>query len=161
MTSYINTVYTSPYSLASMPKDTPVLLAFSGGADSSALLDILAEDSKKNGFSLSVAHFHHGIRGDEADRDAEFCKKTAEKYGVPFYFGYADVPSLAKTSGSSIEAEARAQRYSFFEKIMRNPNNYELRITNYALLSALLSASSFSTCALFSGEYLIKSSGIM
>ena len=119
MTSHINTLYASPYSLAELPKDTPVLLAFSGGADSSALLHILAEDSKRNGFSLSVAHFHHGIRGDEADRDAEFCKNAAEKYGIPFFLGSADVPALAQENKTSLEAEARAQRYSFLEKIMR------------------------------------------
>ena len=60
--------YVSPQSLAELPSSTPVLLAFSGGADSSALLSLLVEDSEKNGYSLSVAHFHHGIRGDEADR---------------------------------------------------------------------------------------------
>lgn len=128
MTSHINIVYTPPFSLAGLPNDTPVLLAFSGGADSSALLHILAEDAKANGFKLSVAHFHHGIRGEEADRDAEFCKKEAEKYGAEFYLGKADIPSLAKENGTSLEAEARAQRYAFLEKIMRE-NNIPILVT--------------------------------
>lgn len=128
MTSHINIVYTSPFSLANLPNDTPVLLAFSGGADSSALLHILAEDAKNNGFRLSVAHFHHGIRGEEADKDAQFCKKEAEKYGVDFYLGKADIPSLAKEKGTSLEAEARTQRYAFFEKVMRE-NNIPILVT--------------------------------
>ena len=45
--------YVSPQFLAKLPSDTPVLLALSGGADSSALLSLLVEDSKKNGYSLS------------------------------------------------------------------------------------------------------------
>lgn len=128
MTSHINTVYESPFSLAGLKNDTPVLLAFSGGADSSALLHILAEDAKSNGFKLSVAHFHHGIRGEEADRDAEFCKSEAKKYGIDFYLGAADIPSLAKENGTSLEAEARAQRYAFLEKIMRE-NNIPILVT--------------------------------
>ena len=120
--------YVSPQSLAGVSKDAPVLVAFSGGADSSALLHLLAEDGKKNGFAVHAAHFHHGIRGEEADRDAEFCKSTAEKYGVPFYLGSADVPALAKKHGNSIETEAREQRYAFFAKIMRE-NNIPILVT--------------------------------
>lgn len=111
--------YVSPHLLAGLPKNTPVLLAFSGGADSSALLSMLVKDSHKNGYSLSAAHFHHGIRGEEADRDADFCKRTANEYGISFYIEKADIPFLARQSGKSIEAEAREQRYAFFEKIMR------------------------------------------
>lgn len=120
--------YVSPQFLAKLPSDTPVLLALSGGADSSALLSLLVEDSKKNGYSLSVAHFHHGIRGDEADRDAKFCRESAKKYDIPFHLEKADIPSLARENGNSIEAEARERRYAFFEKIMRE-NNIPLLVT--------------------------------
>ncbi len=115
-----NTVsYTSPHSLAGLSKRESVLLAFSGGADSVALLHLIHEDAKKEGYSLSLAHFNHKIRGEDAERDAEFCRATAEKYRLPFYLGEADIPALAKISGKSLEAEAREQRYSFFEQIMR------------------------------------------
>ncbi len=115
-----NTVsYTSPHSLAGLDKHESVLLAFSGGADSVALLHLMYTDAQKKGYSLFVAHFNHKIRGEDAERDAQFCRATAEKYGLPFYLGEADVPALAKISGKSLEAEAREQRYSFFEQIMR------------------------------------------
>ncbi len=120
--------YLSPQALAGLSKNAPVLVAFSGGADSSALLHLLAEEGKKNGFAVHAAHFHHGIRGEEADRDAEFCKKIAKKYGVPFYLKKADIPSLAKKNGNGIEAEAREQRYTFFEKIMRE-NDIPILVT--------------------------------
>lgn len=111
--------YIPPQHLANLPQDAAVLLAFSGGADSSALLSILVQDANTKGYSLHIAHFHHGIRGEEADRDALFCENMAKKHGLPFYLGKVDVPALAKENGNSIEAEARAQRYAFFEKIMR------------------------------------------
>ena len=123
-----NVLYCSPQILASLPQETPVLLAFSGGADSSALLHLLHEDSQEKGFPLHVAHFHHGIRDAEADRDAEFCRVMASRLGVPFHIARADVPSLAKENGNSIETEARVQRYEFFEKIMRE-NNIPILVT--------------------------------
>ena len=105
--------YTSPYILANLPKNTPVLLAFSGGADSSALLHLLKEDAQTNHFKLHAAHFNHQIRGEEAERDAKFCEKVCQKLDIPFHLGTSDVPVLAKANGNSIEAEARAQRYAF------------------------------------------------
>ena len=114
--------YHSPQHLASLPQNSAVLLAFSGGADSSALLSILAKDAKINGYSLHIAHFHHGIRGEEANRDAEFCEREARRYGLPFHLGCADVPALAKANKNSLENEARIQRYAFFEKVMRKNN---------------------------------------
>ena len=119
MKNKMNIFYSSPHILTSLPKNTPVLLAYSGGADSSALLHLLYTDAKTQGFKLHAAHFNHGIRGDEADRDAEFCKCTCDNLGIPFHLGGADIPSLAKANGNSIETEAREQRYAFFKKIMR------------------------------------------
>lgn len=120
--------YKSPQLLASLSQNTPVLLAFSGGADSSSLLHILNNDAKTYGYALHAAHFNHQIRGEEADRDAEFCKSICEKLSIPFHLGCADVPTLAKENGSSLETEAREQRYAFFEKIMRE-NNIPILVT--------------------------------
>ena len=120
--------YTSPHLLASLPQDTPVLVAFSGGADSSALLHILYNDAKNLGYTLHAAHFNHQIRGEEAERDAHFCKSTCEKLKIPFYLGTANIPLLAKENGNSIEYEAREIRYAFFEKIMRE-NNIPILVT--------------------------------
>lgn len=113
-----NIAYRSPHQLASLSQNEPVLLAFSGGADSSALLHLLAADAKQRGYKLHAAHFHHGIRGEEADRDAAFCQSAAQSYDVPFYLGRADVVALARENGNSVENEAREQRYSFFKRIM-------------------------------------------
>lgn len=111
--------YRSPHRLADLPKDTSVLLALSGGADSRALLHVLANEAKKNGFSLLLAHVNHGIRGEEALRDETFCKALAEQYGLEICILRADVPTLAKDSGKGLEEAAREVRYAYFEGLMK------------------------------------------
>ena len=123
-----NIFYNSPKNLVFISQNTPVLLAFSGGADSTALLHLLIEDAKESNFVVHAAHFNHGIRGEEAERDATFCENLCKKFNIPFYLGYADIPSLAKENKNSVETEAREQRYAFFEKIMRE-NNIPILIT--------------------------------
>ena len=59
-----------------------VAVACSGGADSVALLHILAELREELGVVLSVAHFHHQIRGAEADSDERFVAELAAKLNV-------------------------------------------------------------------------------
>ena len=123
-----NNIFVSPQILASLPQDTPVLVAYSGGADSSALLHLLKDDANNKGYKIHAAHFNHQIRGDEANRDAEFCKNTCNSLDIPFYLGSEDIPALAKVHGNSIETEAREQRYAFFEKVMRE-NDIPILVT--------------------------------
>ena len=59
-------------------------VAVSGGADSVALLRALAERWQELGLVLTVLHVHHGIRGGEADADAEFVKALAAQLGHRF-----------------------------------------------------------------------------
>lgn len=109
----------APWETAGLPKESAVLLALSGGMDSSVLLHLLAAQSRRDGFPLFTAHLHHGIRGEEADRDADFCRHLAQDIGCPFFLKHVDVPALAAESGKSLEAAARETRYAFFEELMR------------------------------------------
>ncbi len=103
----------SPCALAGLPENTPVLLALSGGADSRALLHMLAS------LPLSLAHVDHGIRGEESVRDRKFCEALAEEYRLPLYLHIADVPALAREHGTGLEEEARRVRYDFFASVMK------------------------------------------
>ncbi|MGM9643399.1 MAG: tRNA lysidine(34) synthetase TilS [Eubacteriales bacterium] len=99
-------------SLDTTPK---YLLALSGGADSVCLFHLLV----KTGARFAVAHVNHGIRGEEALRDEEFCRALAEKHGVEFHLLRADVPSIARERGENVEEAARNVRYAFFAELMR------------------------------------------
>jgi len=108
-----------PQALSKLPSETAVLLAFSGGADSCALLHFLAERSQKDGFPLYLAHVNHGIRGEEALRDRDFCRQTAKKYGLELFVLDCDVPAKAAREKRGLEETARDVRYAFFAEIMK------------------------------------------
>ncbi|MFI3313251.1 MAG: tRNA lysidine(34) synthetase TilS [Eubacteriales bacterium] len=94
---------------------TAVTVALSGGGDSVACLHILLKLSEELGFSVGCAHFHHQIRGEEADRDADFCRRLCQAWNVPLTMGTGDVPARAKATGESLEEAARQLRYQFFQ----------------------------------------------
>ena len=110
--------FLSPAHLSGLAEDTPILVAYSGGADSTALLHMLSRYGKETGARVCAAHLNHGIRGEEADRDEAFCRGVAEKLGIPFFSRRVDVPALAKEWKESIETAARRARYLFFDEIM-------------------------------------------
>lgn len=89
-----------------------VTVGFSGGADSVCLLHLLFFLQEELHISVAALHVHHGIRGEEADRDAAFCKAFCEKYGIPFETVYVDVPKLSSQSGETTETCARRLRYA-------------------------------------------------
>ncbi len=98
------------------PTDT-VLVALSGGADSTALLlsmHVLLIEGKIRG--LFAAHLNHGIRGEAAARDQRWCEALCERLSIPFATETADVPAYAKAHGQSLEQAARAVRYDFLER---------------------------------------------
>jgi len=86
-----------------------VLVAASGGADSTALALALQEI----GARIVLAHVHHGIRGRAADADARFVAALAKKLGAPFVLGKFDVPAAARQTGESLEMAARRLRRDF------------------------------------------------
>lgn len=109
----------TPQALAGLAKDAPVLLGLSGGADSRALLHILSLQAARDGFSVTLAHVNHGIRGEEALRDRAFCRDLAKQYGFEICILDADVPALAEKNGRGLEEEARAVRYAYFAELMQ------------------------------------------
>ena len=93
-----------------------VTVALSGGADSAALLVVLQALTLRLGISLRAAHFHHGIRGEEADRDAAFCQALCASLEIPFTLGRGDAPARAAETGESLEEAARVLRYFFLKE---------------------------------------------
>src|SRR5216683_2380150 len=95
-------------------------VAVSGGADSVALLLLLVELRKQLGIVLSVVHFNHKLRGKDSDGDEKFVSKLAEKYGLVFHAGRADIATKAKSNKANVEDTARRARYQFFARLVED-----------------------------------------
>lgn len=85
-----------------------LLVAVSGGADSTALLAALLE----LGYPVLAAHLNHGWRGSESDRDEAAVRDLAAALGVPLVVEPwpEHVPA---ESGGGLEEQARRVRYAF------------------------------------------------
>ncbi len=92
-------------------KGDRVTAALSGGADSICLLHILNKLKEELEISLDAVHINHCIRGEESDRDEEFCRSFCERLGIPLKIYRVDIPRVAENSGRSLEETARDKRY--------------------------------------------------
>ncbi len=99
-------------------KGTSVLLAFSGGADSLALLQILYVLRDRLGFSLVLAHLDHGLRTESA-LEAEAAGKLAVALELPYYSTRTDVAALARDLNCGEEEAGRRARWDFFSRIRK------------------------------------------
>ena len=91
-----------------------LLVALSGGIDSTALLILLSALREHLNFSLSAAHLDHGLR-PESGQDAEVAHALCRRLNVPFHFRLCDV--AARASGTGLEDAGRRARYAFLEEV--------------------------------------------
>ncbi len=90
-----------------------VVCAVSGGADSVALLFALYLLRESLKITLEAAHFNHGLRGDESDRDEAFVRQLCHRLDIPLSVGQGKITAGKK----GLEAAARDARYAFLETI--------------------------------------------
>lgn len=88
---------------ARWPRGSTVLVAVSGGADSSALLATLAALAPAHDLHLRAAHLHHGLRGREADLDLAHVRALCAALGVPL--ASARMDGRARLRGRGLAGE--------------------------------------------------------
>ena len=89
------------------------LVALSGGADSVALLLILHQLA----YRLEAVHCNFKLRGDESDRDEQFCADLCERLGIKLHRVHFDTRFYASQHHVSIEMAARELRYHYFARL--------------------------------------------
>ncbi|MBE5949932.1 MAG: tRNA lysidine(34) synthetase TilS [Lachnospiraceae bacterium] len=94
-----------------------IVVGVSGGADSVCLLVWLNSVKKDFGLYIHAVHIHHGIRGEEADRDMCFTKELCESFGIPCEVRKYDVLAYADENAMTAEEAGRKLRYLAFEEI--------------------------------------------
>lgn len=102
-------------------KKSKNLLAFSGGGDSTALFFLLLE----NDISFDLAHVNYNTRNTSLD-EAVYAQELAKKYNKKCFLHSVEL------EGKNFEAEARKERYTFFEGVI-NTNSYDTLLTAHHL----------------------------
>lgn len=97
-----------------IPNKGDLVLAFSGGSDSLALLSLLPPERTK------AVYVNHNIRGQqELEKEIELNRRNAERFGIPFEvlaIERGQVDELSREGKMGIEAAARRLRYSLLSK---------------------------------------------
>lgn len=109
-------------------KQDKILLALSGGCDSTALFQLL----KNLNYKFSAAHCNFNLRNKDSDDDELFVKKLCKNSDIQLFNTSFNTKKFAETNKLSIEDAARKLRYSWFEKI-RSQNNFSYILTAHHL----------------------------
>ena len=104
-----------------------VVLGLSGGMDSVCLFHVL----KDLGYEIQAVHVHHGIRGEEADRDEAFVKSLCERYNILFHGFRFDVPKISKCKHLSVEEAGRMVRKQAFEEVMEKTDAAHIALAHH------------------------------
>jgi tRNA(Ile)-lysidine synthase len=99
--------------------DSPAVVAISGGADSTALLDALFRwrEQKSLTGTLTAAHLNHQLRGEESDEDEDFVRQLAARFDLAISVQRIDIAETARREKGNLEAIARRLRYSFLRQV--------------------------------------------
>ena len=107
------------------------MAGLSGGEDSVCLLSVLKELSQEMGFSLAALHVHHGIRGEDADGDAQFCRRLCADWGIFCEVSFVDVPAAAAARKQSVEEAARQERYDSLERFRQRLGAQKIAVAHH------------------------------
>jgi tRNA(Ile)-lysidine synthase len=124
--------------LASIRKQRAILpgarvcAAVSGGADSVAMLRLLAHLANDLGITVSVAHFNHCLRGAESDDDAQFVQALARQHNLKFFQRTEDVAALAASNGWNLEDAGRRRRRRFFDDLVDDGSASRIAVAHTA-----------------------------
>ncbi|MFB0565576.1 MAG: tRNA lysidine(34) synthetase TilS [Candidatus Aminicenantaceae bacterium] len=98
-----------------LDKGDRVLIAYSGGVDSSGMLAVLLELREQWEIELFLAHFNHELRKRAAE-DEQFVRCVAKKHSLPLFVGRENVRSYARRESLNLEEAGRRLRYEFLFK---------------------------------------------
>ena len=97
-----------------------------------ALAELLINSRRRFGLELCIAHFEHGLRGQESLDDAAFVKNFSEARGIKFIGGSGDVRNFSAENKISVETAARTLRYEFLSEARKALNFDAIALAHHA-----------------------------
>ena len=94
-----------------------LLLAVSGGIDSTTMAHVFHQLRQRLQLTLGIVHVNHMLRGEEANADEEFVRSLAGSLGMPFFSSRVDTAEYAHVQGMGKQEAARELRYQFFHEV--------------------------------------------
>jgi tRNA(Ile)-lysidine synthase len=101
-----------------IPKNSRLIVGFSGGPDSTFLLHILIQLQQSHNLTIIAAHVNHQWR-DNAYQDGTWCKNFCIQNDITFEYGAADTICLSTKYNGSKEEHGRQLRRTFFNQLMQ------------------------------------------
>ncbi len=109
-----------------------IVVAVSGGADSLALADLINRARHRFKLNFCIAHFEHGLRGQDSLDDANFVESFAKDLGIEFFCESGDVANFAQENKISVETAARKLRYEFLSRVRHRLNFDAIALAHHA-----------------------------
>lgn len=109
-------------------KDQRLLLAISGGLDSSVLLHLTVA----SGYQVELAHANFQLRGEESARDEDFVRQLASQYMLTLHVKHFDTQSFAEIHKLSIQEAARDLRYRWFDELLKERGLHKMVTAHHA-----------------------------
>ena len=113
-------------------KGESLLVAVSGGVDSMVLLHLLSEMAPRHGWSLTVAHLNHQLRGRSSQADEALVRKTARRLKLKCVVSCADIRRLARQKKQSLEMAAREARHRFLARTAKRVGAAKIVLAHHA-----------------------------
>jgi len=115
----ISSCFSSALDKFNLNRGASILVALSGGPDSTALIALINRERRRRDIYLAAAHFNHKLR-PEADEEERAVQTLCEKLSIPLEIGIGRVEEYSRRTGKSIHTAARDLRHHFLAAAARS-----------------------------------------
>lgn len=109
-----------------------IVVGVSGGPDSLCLLHLLKTIQPSLNLELTVVHLNHQLRGEAANKDADFVGNVAREWQLPYTTQAKNVAALAASRQQSLEETARQVRYAYLWQVASQTGSTKIAVGHNA-----------------------------
>ena len=111
-------------SLSTLPSCQGLLVAMSGGPDSTCLFHLLLHCAKEREIEIIAVHFAYGLRGKDSEAEFEFIRSLCKKNGIELLYKRATEQERTDLLSSGLQGKARLLRHDYFAQLAKEKNMF-------------------------------------